>query len=166
MPKMIRQTICKMSKLIKFVTSLGLCFSVAYFGSAATLPSIVGWYANLNKPFFSPPNWLFGPVWSVLYLLMGISMYLVWQEGWNKKIIVALQFFVAQLLLNFLWSYLFFGKHLPLQAFVNVIVLWTVILLTILKFKNISRLAAVLLVPYLAWVTFASILNLAIAVLN
>jgi tryptophan-rich sensory protein len=155
-----------MSKLLKFIVSLGSCFTIAYLGSAATLPSITSWYAELNKPFFSPPNWLFGPVWSLLYLLMGIAMYVVWQKGWNKKIIVALQFFIAQLLLNFLWSYLFFTQHKPLEAFVNVIVLWTVILLTILKFRKISKPAAWLLAPYLFWVSFASLLNLAIVVLN
>jgi len=144
----------------KFITSITLCFFVAFAGSAVTLPSIPTWYALLNKPFFSPPNWVFGPVWTVLYFLMGISLYLIWNKSVKIKI------FLIQLALNFLWSLVFFWLHQPLLALITIFMLWISIYLTIKSFYRISKLAAYLLIPYILWVSFALLLNLFIVVLN
>jgi len=131
-------------------------------GSIFTTSAIPGWYATLQKPSFSPPNFLFAPVWTTLYILMGISLALIL----NKKNKTAIIFFVVQLVLNSLWSILFFGLKSPKLAFVEIIFLWLAILITILKFFKISKLAGWLFVPYLLWVSFASFLNLTIVKLN
>jgi benzodiazapine receptor len=136
-------------------------------GAFFTTSAIPTWYTTLNKPFFNPPNWIFGPVWTVLYLLMGISAYLVWKEGFGKtKVKAALNAFFVQLILNSLWSIIFFGLKNPLLAFLEIIVLWYLILKTYLAFNKLSKTAGYLLLPYLAWVSFASILNLSIVILN
>lgn len=156
-------------KILKFVFSIGVCFFIAFLGSAITLPSISTWYATLDKPFFSPPNWIFGPVWTTLYFLMGIALYLVISD--KKKVIrkqarTAVFVFGVQLIFNLLWSLVFFGLHQPLLAFIVIVALWYSIFMTIKYFYKISKPAAYLLIPYIGWVSFASILNLAIAVLN
>lgn len=136
-------------------------------GAVVTTPAIQTWYVYLNKPFFTPPNWLFGPVWTLLYLLMGISAYRVYQRGFKKKEVKhALYLFAAQLGLNTLWSFLFFGFKLLSLAFVEIIVLWIFIFLTIKAFYKIDKLAGKMMVPYILWVTYASFLNLAVALLN
>lgn len=151
----------------KLVIVLGITFAVAFLGSAVTTPSIDGWYAGLNKPFFNPPNWLFAPVWTTLFVLMGIAAYLIWKNGENNQDVKrAIKFYFSQLVFNFLWSFIFFYLHLPLIAFIDIVILWVLIFLTIKNFKKISASAAYLLYPYLIWVSFASILNLAIIVLN
>lgn len=150
----------------KLIGSLALCFAVAFLGSVVTTPSIDSWYMTLQKPSFNPPNWIFGPVWTVLYFLMGVSLYMVWNKAKGKKSQKAIQIFLIQLALNFLWSLVFFGLHLPLVAFLTIICLWASILYTILLFYKLSKPAAYLLTPYILWVSFASILNLAIVVLN
>lgn len=137
-----------------------LCEGAGVLGSIFTFSSIPTWYATLDKPVFSPPNWVFGPVWTILYLLMGISLYLVWQ----KKKVPAV--FWVQLALNALWSVIFFGLKNPVLAMLDIAVLWVAIYLTIKSFYSISKIAAYLLLPYLIWVTFASILNLSIVILN
>ncbi len=151
----------------KLIASIALCFFVAFAGSMVTMPAIEGWYAGLVKPNFNPPNWIFGPVWSALYLLMGISFYIVWNKGisWKKEKNAIFAFFL-QLFLNFFWSFMFFGLEQPLFAFFVILALWLTILYTIVQFKKYSKYAAYLLVPYLAWVSFASVLNLFIVVLN
>jgi tryptophan-rich sensory protein len=132
-----------------------------------TLASIPTWYATLNKPPFSPPNWIFGPVWTALYFMMGISLYLVWMKGLkNKKVKIAMLFFAVQLIFNFLWSLLFFGMHSPQLALVDIFFLLIAISMTMVKFNKISKPASYLLVPYLLWVSFATVLNLSIVVLN
>ncbi len=151
-------------KFSKLFFSLIICFAVAGAGSAVTLNAISTWYAILNKPIFNPPNTIFGPVWTLLYLLMSISLAIVWSQ--KKKTISALQMFFAQLGLNFLWSYVFFGLHLPFGGLIVIILLWAAIFQTIKRFSPISKYAAYLLYPYLAWVSFAAILNLAIVILN
>jgi tryptophan-rich sensory protein len=151
----------------KLAVSLVLCFLAGAIGSVFTYPSIPTWYASLNKPFFTPPSWLFGPAWTTLYILMGLSLYLVWQKGTKgKEAKQALYLFAAQLALNALWSFLFFGLQSPLYGFIGIIPLWLFILLTIWKFWNIDRNAALLLVPYIAWVSFAATLNFAVWLLN
>jgi len=134
-----------------------ICEAVGLAATPFTLSAIPTWYANLTKPFFSPPNWIFGPVWVTLYFLMGLSVSLV------KKIPGE---FYLQLFLNFLWSILFFGLHSPILGLIDIILLWYFILKTILFFKRLSPLSANLLIPYLAWVSFAAVLNLAVIVLN
>ncbi len=149
------------------VACIVLCLLIGLLGSIFTMPAIPGWYAGLNKPALSPPNWVFGPVWTFLYILMGISLYLVWSKGlgaWGVK--PALSLFSIQLALNFLWSYLFFGLHSPLAGLVCIALLWVELALTIVAFNRISRKAAWLLVPYILWVGFAAYLNFAIWQLN
>ena len=136
-------------------------------GAIATTPKITTWYAHLNQPSFRPPNWLFGPVWTLLYLLMGIAFYLVFTSKKPTKLkSPALQMFLIQLGLNVAWSFLFFGLENPLFGLICIAFLWWTIFQTILKFHKVSPLSAYLLYPYLAWVSFASILNFSIWLLN
>lgn len=143
------------------------CELVGLLGTPFTLTAVNGWYATLVKPSFSPPNWIFGPVWTLLYLCMGIAAYLVWRRGLKKQAVkTALVWFSVQLAFNFLWSLIFFGLQQPLLALVDIIALWIAILITMIKFYPLSKPAAYLLVPYLLWVSFASLLNLSIVILN
>jgi benzodiazapine receptor len=136
-------------------------------GSVFTMPSIPTWYASLAKPWFSPPNWLFGPVWITLYLLMGISLYLVWNRGLEARgVRKALSVFGIQLALNALWSFLFFGLLSPILGLIGILVLWAAILATIILFWQIDRRAGIILIPYIIWVTIATLLNLYILLLN
>ena len=156
-----------MKKTSRLLLSVAVCLLIGFLGSLVTTPSVSIWFSTVNKPSFSPPNWLFAPVWTILFILMGISAYLVWNKGLKKKAVKeALLIFVFQLVLNFLWSLFFFGLHQPFLASLEIIVLWVAILLTILKFRKISAAAGYLLLPYIAWVTFASFLNFTIARLN
>ncbi|MBI2641533.1 tryptophan-rich sensory protein [Candidatus Roizmanbacteria bacterium] len=144
-----------------------LCEAVGIISTPFTIAAIPTWYATLNKPFFSPPNWIFGPVWTLLYAMMGVSAYLIWEKGWkNRKVRVALYFFIAQLFFNFLWSLLFFGLRSPLLGLIDIIVLWFAILFTMLQFSKSSKPASYLLIPYLLWVMFATLLNFSILILN
>lgn len=157
----------KKIKILPLIVSLSVCFSATIIGSFFTFEAIPTWYAGLNKPFLNPPNWVFGPVWTTLYFMMGISLYLVWQKKLNKKIKqTSLLLFFSQLVLNALWSIVFFGFQSPLIAFLVIIALWLLIYLTIKSFIVISKPAGYLLIPYLLWVTFASLLNLSIVILN
>lgn len=156
-----------MKKVSRLFLSVAVCLFIGFGGSLVTTPSISTWYTTLNKPSFNPPNWIFGPVWTTLFILMGIAAFLIWNEGLKKKPVKnALAIFVVQLVLNFFWSLVFFGWHMPVLAFAEIIVLWIMILLTITKFRKLSKTASNLLIPYLAWVSFAAILNLSVAVLN
>ncbi|NTV16163.1 MAG: tryptophan-rich sensory protein [Chlorobiaceae bacterium] len=152
----------------KLVLCIGVCFVFAFAGSTFTpLPGSEWYYSVLNKPSWNPPDWLFPPAWSLLFLLMGIALYLVVQQRSGKtKIQGALFIFGIQLLLNLGWSAAFFGFHSPLLALVVIVLLWLAIVLTIVKFKAVSPLSGYLLVPYLLWVTFASVLNFTIWQLN
>lgn len=146
--------------LPKLILSITICLGAGIIGSFFTTSAIPTWYATLNKPVFSPPNWIFAPVWTTLYILMGISLYLVW-----KKKTVPMVFWI-QLILNATWSIVFFGMKNPILAFINIAALWIAIFLTIKSFRKINKTAACLLYPYLAWVSFASVLNLFIVLLN
>ena len=142
-------------------------FIAAGIGSFYTTPSIPIWYASLQKPSFSPPNWIFGPVWTFLYLLMGISLYFVWNNKTEKKYKkIGLILFFIQLFLNTLWSIIFFGLKFPQFAFIEIIFLWGSILFTIIYFNKILKLAGWLLIPYILWVSFASVLNYFIVIIN
>lgn len=156
-----------MKNITRLFLSISICLLTGGLGSLVTTPSVSTWFPTLIKPSFSPPNWLFAPVWTILFILMGISAYLIWDKGLKKKVVKeALLIFVFQLFLNFLWSLFFFGLHQPFLAFLEIIVLWIAILLTILKFRKISKTAGYLLLPYIAWVTFAAFLNFTITKLN
>jgi len=156
-------------QIVKIIGLIVLCEIVGAIGTIFTTPNIPTWYASLVKPFFSPPNFLFAPVWTLLFLMMGISVYLL-LENKNKKLEVkrkiAIAFFAIQFVFNILWSYLFFGLRNPLLGFIGIILLWIFIAATIFYSYKVDRRAAWLLVPYLAWVSFASLLNFAILILN
>lgn len=144
-----------------------MCQMAGIIGSIFTTPAIPTWYANINKPSFRPPNWVFAPVWTTLFLLMGIALFLVLRKGLkNKNVKIAFLFFIFHLVLNTLWSVLFFGLKSPFAAFVEIIFLWASILISIILFSQISRIAGYLLIPYLLWVSFASVLNFSIWQLN
>lgn len=156
-----------MKNLPKLIVSIIGCEFVGILGSVFTVSSIPTWYATLNRPPFAPPNWIFGPVWTTLYFLMGISFYLIWKQGWKKKKVkMAGLYFLAQLALNFIWSPIFFGLRSPLIALFVIIAMWALIVMTMKKFYPLSKLAFYLLIPYLLWVSFASILNASIVILN
>jgi translocator protein len=124
------------------------------------------WYRGINKPSFNPPNWIFGPVWTLLFTLMGISLYLIWTSPSSKIKMIALALFVIQFLFNVAWSYLFFGINKPLWAFVEILILLGFIIATTIYFLRINKIAGYLLIPYILWVGFASILNYSIWKLN
>lgn len=156
-----------MKKALGIVVFIIVCELAGLIGSLFTTPSVPGWYAGLIKPAFNPPNWLFGPVWTTLYALMGLAAWLVYDKGVRRaEVKRALFVFVAQLILNVLWSIMFFGAHQILGAFVIIVALWILILGTILRFLKISKAAACLLVPYLLWVGFATVLNASLYILN
>ena len=150
-------------KLLVF--SILLCEGAGILGSFFVVSSITTWYNLLNKPSFFPPNSVFGPVWGSLYFLMGIALYLVWSSK-GKSVKHAVNLFYIQLGLNVIWSIIFFGIRNLSLGFIEIIVLWIMIIVTIIAFYKISKPAAFLLYPYLAWVTFAGYLNLAVWVLN
>ncbi len=153
----------KLKSILKLAGAIMICVLAGFIGSLFN-GSIKTWYAALNKPFFNPPAWLFAPVWTILFVLMGISLYLVWTS--KKKTGKAFYLFLIQFVLNVLWSFFFFYLQNPLYGFIEIIILWAFILLTILEFKKISKTAAYLMIPYICWVTFASVLNFALMILN
>lgn len=151
----------------KLIISIVGCELVGIISAPFTISAIPTWYVTLNKPSFAPPNWIFGPAWTLLYLLMGVSFYFIWRQGWKKKKIqTAGIFFLTQLGLNFLWSPVFFGLRSPLLGLINIVAMWILIVITMRKFYPLSKSAFYLLVPYLLWVSFATILNTAIVLLN
>ena len=153
--------------ILKLVVSIVACLAAGAIGSLFTRSAIPTWYATLEKPPFSPPNWLFAPVWTLLYILMGIAAFLVWRKGLeNRGVRIALIVFLIQLVLNALWSVVFSGLESPLCGLIVISVLWVAILVTVIKFFKISRVASVLMWPYLLWVTFAAVLNASIWLLN
>ncbi len=155
------------SKVAKLIISILIPQLAGLIGSVFTISSVKNWYPTLNKPSFTPPSWIFAPAWTLLFLLMGISLYLVWQKGLETPgVKKALIIFGVQLILNILWSVLFFGLRSPLLGLIDIIPLVILIILTIINFKKINPTAGYLLIPYLAWTSFAAILNLSILILN
>ena len=152
-----------MNKILKLIICILICQGAGIIGSLFTTPQISTWYSALEKPVFSPPNWLFAPVWTLLFLFMGVSLYLISEIKNNRE---AVLIFALQLILNVLWSVLFFGLQSPFYAFIEIIILWVVILFTIIYFHKLSKQAAYLLYPYILWVSFALILNYSIWVIN
>ncbi len=157
----------KVKKIARGLISLGLPFSAAAIGSYFTTPAVKGWYQDINKLSFSPPDWLFAPVWTILFLLMGIAFYIVWSNRKkDKERRVAITLFIIQLILNAFWSILFFGIPNFAAAFVEIVILWIFIILTMIAFKRVSKRAYYLLIPYLLWVSFAMVLNLGLWLIN
>ena len=157
-----------MNKFVKIAIALIVCLLVGYSASVVTRPSVESWYPTLVKPVFNPPNWIFMPMWTLLYILMAVAAGLVWDKikEQNEEVKKALAFFLIQLTLNAIWSYLFFGLKNPMLALIEIALLWLMIYETYLKFIKINKIAAYLLVPYLLWVAFAGILNASIWWLN
>jgi benzodiazapine receptor len=147
------------------IVFFAVCLGAGGLGSFFTASSVRDWYPKLRKPAGTPPSWIFGPVWTTLYLLMAVSAWLVWRE-YGRGALPALLIFFAQLALNIAWSGIFFGSRMPGVAFVEIVILWLAILFTIFVFYFLVPLAALLLVPYVLWVTYASYLNWGIWRLN
>ena len=153
--------------LFKLLLAIVMCELAGIIGSFFTTPAIPIWYASLVKPSFNPPSWLFAPVWTILFLLMGIAFYLIWRKmSTDKSAKLAMIIFVAHLGINILWSVLFFGMKNPLYALIDIAVLWLMIAYLIYAFMAIDKRAAYLLVPYLLWVSFATVLNFTLWQLN
>lgn len=151
----------------KLFISIIACQGIGFLGSVFTLQSIYNWYNTLTKPAFSPPNWVFGPVWTTLYILMGVAMYRVWQKGYNRKSVrQAINLFLIHLAVNVGWSFVFFGLQSILGGMVVLIILWGFIITIVREFYRIDRTAGYLLIPYLVWVSFAGILNFTLLTLN
>ncbi|MCF6131092.1 TspO/MBR family protein [Flavobacterium wongokense] len=154
-------------KILKIILLVVVCTTLGYLSGMVTRDSITTWYPTLVKPVFNPPNWIFAPVWTLLYIMMGIAAGLVWTSDSDEKTVKkALGFFAIQFALNVIWSYLFFGLHNPLLALIEIVLLLLMIFETYNQFKRIDKLAGFLLIPYLAWVSFATILNASIWWLN
>ena len=152
--------------ILKLVASVILCQLAGFLGSLFTTPAIPTWYVTLNKPSFTPPNWIFSPVWISLFILMGISLFFVWRRQGHPKLKIALVFFFIQLILNILWSAAFFGIRSPLLGLIDIVLLWIAILLTIQNFVKVSKFAGLILLPYFLWVSFATLLNFSLWFLN
>ena len=155
----------KYKKILIFVVT---CIAIGYLSGTVTRSSVVTWFPTLIKPNFNPPAWVFAPVWSTLYIMMGIAAGLVWNriDFERETVRKALLFFVIQLVLNALWSILFFGLKNPLLALIEIVLLWLMIYETYVKFVKIDKIAGYLFIPYLLWVSFATVLNASIWWLN
>ena len=157
-----------MNKITRILAVVVTCLAVGYFSGIVTRSAVTTWFPTLVKPSFNPPSWVFAPVWSMLYVMMGVAAGLVWDriEAEREVVKKALIFFAIQLALNALWSYLFFGLQNPMLAGLEIILLWLMIFETYIQFVKINKIAGYLLLPYLAWVSFASVLNGSIWWLN
>jgi len=156
-----------MKDLKMLVGCILLSLSAGLVGSIVTFPAIAGWYAGLVKPAFAPPNWLFGPAWTVLYVLMGTALWLVLRKGTKKRQVrFAALAFMIQLVLNAKWSILFFGFRNPLYGLIGIVFLWVAIAATMWQFKKIDARAFWLMVPYILWVSFAALLNYSVWMIN
>jgi benzodiazapine receptor len=153
----------KVRSVLVLLVSLGLCFGAGWVGSRFPPGE---WYDQLEKPSWNPPNWVFAPVWTALYFSMGLAAWLVWRRSGLAKARVALSFYVAQLVVNAMWSWLFFGLHRPGTAFAEIVLLWVLVLSTLLLFWRRVTFAGALFIPYLIWVSFAAALNFSLWRLN
>lgn len=180
----------KHNNLFKILISIIVCELAGVIGAVFTTPAIGSWYKTINKPSFNPPNWIFGPVWTALFILMGVSLYLVWSKKWVVKNEIKFRhkkpwnslsqkflsgkwqksniilIFAVQLLLNILWSVIFFGMHSFGAAFFELLMLWFAIVFMIVNFYRVSKITVWLLLPYILWVSFAGVLNLFIWLIN
>jgi len=157
----------KFKNFCLLILSLAIPLFIGYIGSLLTMPSISGWYAGLIKPVFTPASWVFGPAWTILYVLMGVALFLVIKDGGGRNYYRAsIISFATQLFLNLYWSFLFFYIKEPSLAFYAIISLWSMIIVNIYYFYQVKKTAALLLIPYIIWVTFAAVLNYSIWYLN
>jgi benzodiazapine receptor len=156
----------KTKDIFKLLISILICQLAGFFGSLFTTPAIPTWYKTLKKASFTPPDWIFSPVWIGLFILMGISLFMVWRKKNHPRFKMTLIFFLIQLILNILWSVVFFGLRSPLLGLIDIVLLWVAILLTIQHCLKISRMAGFLLLPYIIWVSFAVALNFSLLILN
>lgn len=157
-----------MQKILRIVLVVTTCLVIGYLSGMVTRDSITTWYPTLVKPFFNPPNWIFAPVWTALYIMIGVAGGMIWNriDTDEEQVKKAFKFFIYQLALNALWSYLFFGLCNPLLALIEIVLLWLIIFETYIQFKKVDKIAANLLLPYLGWVSFATLLNASIWWLN
>jgi len=156
-----------MSSIIKLLIAVAIPLVVGGISGYFTVSGVESWYLTLQKPSWNPPNWIFGPVWTTLYVMMGIALFLVWKEDTSSELkAIAVILFAVQLLLNFFWSFIFFKLEQPGWAFAEILVLWLMLLACIFAFGQVNKTAAWLLVPYISWVSFATILNGTIWKLN
>lgn len=157
-----------LSKTTKMMVMIVTCVVIGYISGIVTRDSVDTWYATLVKPVFNPPNWIFAPMWTILYILMGIAAGLVWDkiETQRETVRRALIYFAIQLALNALWSILFFGLHNPMLALIEIVLLWLMIYETFVQFNKVNKIAGYLFIPYILWVTFALVLNASIWWLN
>jgi benzodiazapine receptor len=156
-----------MKNWLKLIVSIVIAWMAGFLGSFFTASSVTTWFITLAKPSFNPPSWLFGPVWTILYIMIGVSLFLVWTTKVNKNLKKkAYWIFGIQLVLNAMWSIVFFGAQNPGLAFIVIVLLWISIILNMIWFYKIRKSAGYLLIPYLLWVSFASVLNFAIWILN
>lgn len=156
----------KNKKILTYIGFILVCQMAGIIGSLFTAPAVKGWYTTINKSPLNPPSWVFAPVWTTLFIMMGVAVSIIWLSGKNETRSKALKVFFIQLFLNTLWSIIFFGLKNPPLAFIEIVVLWFAILYTIILFRKIDKKASYLLIPYILWVSFASVLNLSIAILN
>ncbi|MDD5731876.1 MAG: tryptophan-rich sensory protein [Patescibacteria group bacterium] len=157
----------KMILALKLIASLVICQIAGFIGAIFTTPAVTTWYTTLNKPFFNPPSSIFAPVWTVLFIAMGIALFLVWtktEHAKEKKLAILL--FSIQLAFNVLWSVVFFGLHSPFIGILVILILLALIIATTIKFYKLSEIAGMLMVPYALWVGFATVLNIAVFILN
>lgn len=155
-----------MNKFLKILVAVSLPLLVGSIAGLATSPNIKSWYAYLQKPVFSPPNWIFGPMWSLLYILMGVGLYMIWESEKGELRTRALKFFFIQLAFNFAWSFIFFEFRLIGVAFFEILLVWISVAAMIYTFYPVNKKAALLQIPYILWVTFATLLNGAVWALN
>lgn len=150
----------KVVEILKLIGCMAICELAGLVGTVPMIRTLPTWYASLHKPSFSPPDWVFGPVWTILYLLMGIALYLVLRKGFSEPgVKTAFIVFAVQLILNAVWSFLFFGSESTLLGLIDIVLLWTAIAVTIVFFAVVSKPAALFLFPYIFWVSFAVVLN-------
>ena len=155
-----------MKKIVKLAVSLLIPLSAGFAGSFFTRASVDSWYREITKPAFNPPDWLFAPVWTLLYILMGISFFIIWNSKNTRDRKSAVYIFIFQIFLNFMWTVLFFGLRNPLAGLIEIILLQGLLAVNILKFRAISAAAGYLLYPYFLWTAFAAVLNFSIVILN
>ncbi|MGC4040529.1 MAG: TspO/MBR family protein [Flavobacterium sp.] len=156
-----------MEKIVKIVLVVLVCVSLGFVSGMVTEKSVQTWFLTLEKPFFNPPNWIFAPVWTLLYIMMGIAAGLVWTSNADDKLVKkGLGFFAIQFALNMLWSYIFFGLRNPFLALIEIVLLWLMVWETFIVFRKVSKTAGHLMIPYIAWVSFATLLNASIWYLN
>lgn len=156
-----------MSSYVKLLIAIAIPVLVGGISGFFTVSGVESWYQTIHKPSWNPPNWVFGPVWTTLYVMMGIALWLVWKEDTSRELkMIAFILFGVQLILNFLWSFVFFKLEQPGFAFLEILFMWVAILATIFAFAQVNKTAAWLLVPYISWVSFAAILNFTIWIMN